>query len=384
MALSPSAVPALLTVEKREQVFERVWQLVDEQYLHSDFRGMDWNAIRDEFAPLVRSADSDVAFYDLMTEMVTLLDDQHSRFVTPQSDAGFTVGSLSQPGISGIGVMVRPESAYGFIQTVFPDSPAARAGLRPRDRIISVDNRPYLASDADLSGPPDTQVRLSIVRPGDRPHDVILERQLVQPRISPYARRFPGEIGYIVVPTLWVNDMDDQVSGTLTELHAAGALNGLILDLRGNGGGWEHVMSGVLSHFVRGQVGTFYSRTSQRPLVISEPVGPDLRGQPLIVLIDKNTSSYAEVIAAILQRDAAATVVGSVSAGNTETIYAHPLPDGSQLWLAQEGFRLPDGLVLEGRGVQPDVLVESNWQKFSEDDDPYLLEALRLIGAGPK
>jgi carboxyl-terminal processing protease len=73
-----------------------------------------------------------------------------------------------------------------------------------------------------------------------------------------------------------------------------------------------------------------------------------------------------------------------IRSGNTETIYAHALRDGSRLWLAQEGFRLRDGSNLEGRGVVPDVLLDVDWTRYSEDDDPQLLEALRLLGGGPK
>src|SRR5439155_19517761 len=185
-----------------------------------------------------------------------------------------------------------------------------------------------------------------------------LVRQEVQGHIVPSFRRFPGDIGYVSIPTLWVNDMDEQVSGALTELVAAGRLHGLILDVRANRGGWNKVLSGILSHFVRGQVGLFFDQHHVRPLVIEPPAGPDLRGQPVVVLVDNDTASYAEVLAAILQREDAALVVGTPTAGNTETIYAYTMKDGSRLWLAQEGFHLQNGVNLEGKGVQPDSLVD--------------------------
>jgi C-terminal processing protease CtpA/Prc len=191
-------------------------------------------------------------------------------------------------------------------------------------------------------------------------------------------------VGYVSIPTFWANDMGEQVSGALTDLVAAGALRGLILDVRSNRGGWGEVLNEVLSHFVRGQVGVFFGRNYVRPLVVGPPAGPDLRGLPLVVLVDGETASYAELLAAVLQREDGATVVGAPSAGNTETIYAHTLRDGSRLWLAQESFRLQDGANLEGTGVMPDVTLESDWTRYSEDDDPQLLEALRLLGAGPK
>jgi C-terminal processing protease CtpA/Prc len=238
--------------------------------------------------------------------------------------------------------------------------------------------------DGDIQGPAGSTVRLSIARPGDEPYDVVLVRQEVQGRVSPQPRRFPGDIGYVAIPTLWVSDMDEQVSGALTELVAEGELNGLIIDLRGNGGGWGHVLSGILGHFVRGPVGKFLDQRNARVLNVTAPAGPDVRPVPLMVLVDHNTASYAEVLAAILQYEAKAQIIGTPSAGNTESIYAYYLRDGSRLWLAQESFLLQSGVNLEGDGVQPDVLLDVDWKRYSEEDDPQILEALRLLGAGPK
>ena len=382
-AAAPSPTAAPLTIEERRQIFEEVWHTVKEHYLYADFRGVDWDAMHEEYAPRVEVEQSQDAFYADIAEMVARLDDQHSRFLPPaaaqQQDA-----TASGREVVGIGVVTMPREDGAFIQLVFPDSPADRAGLRPRDRIIAVDGKPYVADYGDLQGPAGSTVRLTVVRPGEKPHDVVLMRREVQGHIMPSYRRFPGNIGYVSIPTLWVNDMDEQVSGALTELVAEGRLEGLILDVRSNRGGWSKVLAGILSHFVRGQVGMFFDRHSVRPLVIEPPAGPDLRNLPLVVLVDDATASYAEVLAAILQREQGALVVGTPTAGNTETIYAYTLKDGSRLWLAQEGFRLQDGVNLEGKGVQPDSVVDVDWTRYSEDDDPQLLEALRLLGAGPK
>lgn len=381
-ALPPT--PAVLSVEERRQIFEEVWRTVKEHYLYEDFNGVDWDAVRDEYAPRVESSASRDAFYAAMIEMVAQLDDQHSRFLPP-TDAQLQDATVAGREVAvGIGIITKPKPDGAFIQVVFPDSPADRAGLRPRDRIIAVDGRSYRPDDGDLHGPAGSVVRLNVLRPGDRPRDVVLVRQEVQSQFGPTYRRFPGDIGYVSIQTLWVSNMDEQVSGALTELVAAGPLNGLILDVRGNPGGWGYVLSGILSHFVRGQVGLFYDRHTTRPLDVKAPAGPDLRSLPLVVLVDSDTASYAEVLAAVLQREAQALVIGTPTAGNTETIYAYTLKDGSRLWLAQESFRLRNGVNIEGNGIQPDLLLDVDWTRYSEDDDPQLLEALRLLGAGPK
>jgi C-terminal peptidase prc len=378
----PTAAP--LTLEERRQIFEEVWRTVKEHYLYTDFRGRDWDAMHDEYEPLIEASQSRDAFYATMVAMVARLDDQHSRFVPPASAQKEDATASNHEVTVGIGVLTKPRTDGAFIQIVFPDSPAARAGLAPRDRIIAVNGRPYDMDDGDLLGDAGSNVRLTVVRPGAKPRDVVLVRQEVQNHIAPSYRRFPGDIGYVSIPTLWVNDMDEQVNGALTDLVAAGRLSGLILDVRSNQGGWGYVLSGLLTHFVRGQVGVFFDRHHARPLEVEPPAGPDLRHLPLVVLIDNETASYAELLAAILQHEDRALIVGTRSAGNTETIYAYTLSDGSRVWLAQEGFRLQNGDNLEGIGVQPDSTVDVDWTHYSEDDDPQLLEALRLLGAGPK
>jgi C-terminal peptidase prc len=381
---APTPTPAVLSVEERRQIFEEIWRTVKDHYLYPDYHGVDWEAIRDEYGQRVEADQTRDEFYTTMVEMVARLNDQHSRFQPPAAALKEDATMSNSAVTDGIGVLTRARPDGGFIQVVFPDSPAARAELAPRDRIIAVDGRPYRPDDGDLLGEAGSAVRLTVVRPGDKPRDVVLTRQEVQNHIVPSYRRFPGEIGYVSIPTLWVNDMDEQVNGALTDLVAAGRLNGLILDVRSNGGGWSYVLSGILSHFVRGQVGTFFSRQKVRALEVPAPAGPDLRRVPLVVLVDGETASYAEVLAAVLQRENHALVVGTPTAGNTETIYAYTLVDGSRLWLAQEGFRLRNGANLEGIGVQPDSTVDVDWTHYSEDDDPQLLEALRLLGAGPK
>lgn len=367
----------------RRQIFNEVWSTINEKYLYPDFRGVDWEATREEFAPLVESADDDAAFFALMVEMVGRLGDEHSRFLPPGDAQRQDVLTSGREEQVGIGVIVLPLSDGLFIQHVFPDSPADRAGLQPRDRIVAIDGAPY--PRGDIQGPEGSQVRLTVLRPGETSRDLVLTRRRVEGRIGPVALRLAGDIGYLGVTTLWVNDMDAQVREALAALTRAAPLRGLIIDLRSNPGGWRSVMTGILGHFVRGEAGRFTSRAGDTPLVI-EPAAPDLRGLPLVVLVDEGTASYAEVIAAVLQQHAGAVVVGAPTAGNTETIYAYDLSGGARLWVAQEGFELANGAWLEGAGVQPDILTLDDWTRFSAADDPGITLALGMLnrGAGGK
>ncbi|MCG8349134.1 MAG: S41 family peptidase [Chloroflexales bacterium] len=379
---SPRPSPTVLSATSRQQLFEEVWRTVDENYLYRDFRGLDWQMVRNEFEPQVAAIQTDAEFYTLLSNMVERLNDQHSRFLAPQAAEEEDVFSSGHEEQVGIGVIMVPATDGAMIQIVFPDSPADHAGLRPRDRIVAVDGAPY-NTIGDIQGPEGSQVRLTIIRPEEETRDVVLTRRHVEGRIEPFARRLAGDIGYLRITTLWVNDMDQQVSSELETLVAQRPLKGLILDLRGNPGGWRNVLTGILSHFVRGNVGVFFDKHQETPMVIETSRNPDLRGVPLAALIDNRTASYAELLAGILQVETGAYVIGAPSSGNTETIYAYELMGGSRLWVAQEGFRLGNGVNLEGHGVQPDTLNNLDWTRFSEDNDPGILTALQALDNRP-
>ena len=207
---SPTAVPTALPTEppavdtptpqalayaERQQIFEEVWRTVDQKYLYPDFHGLDWNAVHEEYGAKLEQEQTRDEFYAMMVEMLALLDDQHSRFEPPAIAQLENAKTSNDEVTVGIGVLTKPRPDGAFIQIVFPDSPAARAEIGPRDRIIAVDGHPYHVDDGDLLGEAGSSVRLTVVRPGAKLRDVVLTRQEVRNHIVPAYRRFPGEIG---------------------------------------------------------------------------------------------------------------------------------------------------------------------------------------------
>ncbi len=380
VAPTPPPTPLPLDATLRQQIFTEVWTTIYEHYLDPNFNGVDWLAVRAEYNPRALAAPDDAAFFAVIGAMVQLLRDNHSRFVPPQTvlaEDRLTSGREEQV---GIGVTTLRLNDGLLIQHVFPSSPAAQAGLQPRDRIVAIDGRTF--SLGSIEGPLGSRVRLLIARPEGGTKEIELVRERVEGRIEPVVMRLQDDVAYVAVSTLWVRDMHEQVAAALRQLHTTAPLRGVILDLRSNPGGWREVLSGLLGHFVTGEVGAFVSRQSATPL-IATPRDPDLRNLSLAVLIDRGTASYAELLAAILQREAGAIVIGQPSAGNTETIYAYEITGGARLWVAQEGFRLNDGTDLEGRGVIPDLLPSQDWTRYRFESDPWVALALEQLRQSP-
>jgi carboxyl-terminal processing protease len=100
------------------------------------------------------------------------------------------------------------------------------------------------------------------------------------------------------------------------------------------------------------------------------------------VLIGPSTASYAEVFAGILQANGRARLAGQKSEGNIETLRGHDFEDGSEAWIAEETFRLPNGTNWEGKGLAPDIPVDRNWDDYTADNDPVIAAAQQALTGG--
>jgi C-terminal processing protease CtpA/Prc len=180
-------------------------------------------------------------------------------------------------------------------------------------------------------------------------------------------------------PSFNIYDTGTVLEVRLRKTFQKGPVSAIIVDLRHNYGGYIDAAYDVLSNFVRGRLATEFDLYSKTP-VRGEPgtFYAQFSDIPMVVLVDANTHSAAELTAGILQQTHNAIVIGQTSAGNTEVLLPFDFDDGSRLWLAVGGFTLADGTSLEGRGVIPDVVIAK-----TAKDEVYIeagLEALGLKG----
>ncbi|NCC33702.1 MAG: peptidase S41, partial [Chloroflexia bacterium] len=167
-------------------------------------------------------------------------------------------------------------------------------------------------------------------------------------------------------------------------LQAEQPLAGLIIDVRENAGGYVHLMRNTVALFHDGgSIGSTAGRTTSEEQRIPEgKTIPGLEDVPVAILIGSGSASATEMFAAGMQVLGRARIVGEPSAGNTENLYGYNFDDGSRLLLAQVAYRLPDGTLIEDRGVTPDRLVEVDWWRYPPDDDPQLRAAVEELGPG--
>lgn len=391
-ALVATPVPAETTA-RQLRVFHDLWDIVNERYIYSDFNGVDWPAARIETEARIRAGLSDDEFHALLRDLVDGLGDEHSKFLSPDEVAEEEQEYAGTGEFVGIGIVTdhNADAERFYVLQVLPGSPAEEAGIKPHDHILKANGAPLMneAGEPDLAplrGPEGTTVTVTVRTPGQPARDLVVERRRLS-SVEPVEYRLLSEkprIGYILIPTFFQEGIDEQVRDALRDLmQSAGhaqRLDGLVIDMRINGGGAYPILVSHLGFFTSGTLGYLVDRQGMRLPVRARPerVG-NSQTVPLVILIGPATQSYAEVFAGSLRHKGRATLIGQRSGGNVETLHSHFFEDGSMVWLAEETFQLPDGATWEGHGIEPDVMIDRNWDEFTAEDDPAIQAAIRRL-----
>ncbi|WP_169237143.1 S41 family peptidase [Candidatus Roseilinea sp. NK_OTU-006] len=389
---SPFAAPLQpFKLDRARQVFMRTWQFIHDHYVYPDFNGLDWQSIRAEYEPKVRAAQTLPEFYRLMAEMVSRLNDGHSTFLPPQQAGAlqsYRLGS-GTASVTGLAASLRrmPDHSLLVLQ-VIPNS-KAEAALKPGDRIVAIEGARLDREDrAHLLYGRAGLVRVTVQPPNGAPHEASIERETYSTALIPppvVAHRLPDDIGYLAIYDFLSFTTGMRAREALLRLLRDGRLNGLIVDMRANDGGMIGQMVDVLALLIDGgSAGSYVSRSGEVD-AYTIPRGRTIRALddvPVVVLAGPGTNSSGDIFVAVMQASGRARVVGMPTPGNVEMLQALRLPDGSVLWAAVKHYRDPKGRFLEGRGVQPDRLVDVEWWRYALQDDPQVKAAIGLIALG--
>lgn len=309
------------------------------------------------FRPLNRSTLVDLA----LSGMVAGLEDPYSRYIDASA---YQSRSEPEPPRIGIGIDIKPEPDGLRITAVVEGSPAARAGLKQGDLIVKVGST-SLANRGDdyglglIRGPEGTTVKLTVMR-GEAEHVVsVVRAPVVVPVTTSRILGYDGvRIGYLRLTGFSEGSGDKLRAEVQAALHAHA--RGLILDLRGNGGGLIGEAINAASIFLaHGRIMSAEER-GQAPRVYlarNDAIAPET---PLVVLVDRGTASSAEIVTAALQDHERAKVVGTRTYGKGVFQQTQRLVNGGALditigqFFTPNGHNLGDG-VHQGTGIVPNI-----------------------------
>lgn len=377
-----------LAVEEQLDIFEELWDIVNDEYLYEDFNGFDWQEAYEAYGALIEDGLSTPDFYLAMDEMLYSLGDEHSVFLDPLQVAEEELAYAGESDYVGIGVWLGavPQRHRVVVYLVFPGSPAEQAGIRMHDTILLADGKPALDGEGyiteDILGEVGQPITLLVHTIGEEPRQITLKRAEVSSHIPVphhlYTSPDGKHIGYILLASFTESGLDEQVQQSLLDMSQDAPLDGLIIDNRINEGGYDDVAGSVLRFFVDGVVGHFVNRQGQEALNVHLQDVAGSSQVPLVVLVGPETYSFGEIFSGILADQQRAYIIGETTDGNVETLWVYDFRDGSQAWIAHDTFQplnQPDA-DWEQSGIIPDQEVPTEWDLFNMEDDPAVEAAL--------
>lgn len=294
--------------------------------------------------------------------MVESLSDPYSVY-KPEDEAEQYMDAL-QGAFTGIGAELRIENGTVVVESPIRGSPAERAGLQPRDVLLSINGESLYGltlSEAvtKIRGPKGTKAKLKVQRAG---RSEPLDLELVRDRIDP--ETVSSEIGADGIGHLFINQFTNETSAQVAEELAAMERQGLkvlVIDVRNNPGGYLQSVVEVADLLLEKGKPIVQSeyRDGHRKVDVAEHGAKNGKRYPMVVLINKGSASASEILAGALKQSAGALLVGDTTYGKG-TVQVHfngELGDDSLIKLTVYKWLLPDGTWINEEGIEPDIRV---------------------------
>lgn len=365
---SPPAVPPgaeTATPQDLQTLFKpfwEAWEIVHENYVDQPV----------DDVKLMRGA---------IEGMLAALGDPHTGYMDPQT---YKEANEELSGeYEGIGAWVDTTGEYLTIVSPMEGSPAEAAGLLPGDQIIAIDGEDMTGVDAELArrkvlGPASTTVTLTVLREGEpEPLEFVITRVHISVKSVEY-EMLENDIAYVKLVTFG-DKTTAELRAALRELMAQNP-QGMILDLRNNGGGYLNVAVEVASEFIGDGVILYEQYGDGSRTTYDTIPGGQATEIPLVVLINEGTASASEIVAGAIQDHGRGQLVGVVSFGKGSVQNWVPLSDDQgavRVTIAK--WLTPDGRTIHNIGLTPDVEVEMTDEDRKADLDPQLDEALEVL-----
>lgn len=320
-----------------------------------------------------------------MKGMASAVQDPYTVYMTQEEFDTFM--ESSQGSFYGIGAQLGVRDNKVTIIAPIEGSPAEEAGLKAGDVILKVDDYEVVdlnteAVVARVRGEEGQPVTLTIQRDGGEPFEVKIVRAEIKNE-SVKGEMLDDSTAYVQITTFSDEEVSQKFTDEINALKAQG-MKKLILDLRGNPGGYLDQCVEIASHFIKeGEIVT-YTIDKYDQKVVSKSKGGDLLGTPLVVLVDGGSASASEVVTGALRDHQAATIIGTNTFGKGIVQQLISLPDNEGgLKVTTSKYYTPDGENIHGTGIAPEITVEIPQEilqaEYSREIDPQFQKALEVI-----
>lgn len=314
--------------------------------------------------------------------LVAATGDPYTEYFNPKDAKAFNDELTGS--ITGIGAELGTDSQSNIV-VISPLSgyPAEKAGLKPHDIIAAINGSTTQGMSIDaavtkIRGNPGTKVTLTIVRGSAKPFDVTITRQKITVPSVKYEE--DGNIGYIKI-SQFTDDTVNLAQKAAQEFKSKN-VKGVVLDLRGDPGGYLNAAVGVSSLWLNNGQTVVQERRGTTVIGTEYANGNNtLKGLPTVVLIDGGSASASEITAGALHDNNDATLVGTKSFGKGSVQQVENLPDGSELKVTIARWYTPKGKNIDKQGITPDTVVSISDQQVAAGQDPQKDKAMSLVAS---
>jgi len=394
--------------ELRRQSFDKVWRTINEKHFDPTFGGVDWQKARETYEPKANAAKSDAEFYAVLRQMLGELKLSHFGIFPPDAEL-----KNAQASNGVIGIELKMLDGQAVISQIQNGSTAGQAGLKTGFVIEKVDGKTVTELLAPLEvslskrGLPEAQkklyrerVLLSLIdgKVATKANIQVLDgknqaRIFDVPRVEHKgemslavgnfpaqevvfeAKKLENNVGYIRF-NIWVIP---QMAKIREAIRVMKDTSGIIIDLRGNPGGFGGMAPGIAGFLVKEQtsLGSMKSRVNETKFIVYPQT--DVYLGKVVVLTDYGSASTSEIFAAGLQEIGRAKVVGETSAGAVLPSIFDTLPTGAIFQYVISDYKSPKNVLLENRGVIPDTEIKLTRASLLDGRDLQLEEAIKQI-----
>lgn len=303
--------------------------------------------------------------------LVEALGDEYTVFMNKEQSTEFDNSLTGNIG-GGIGVEISTRNNVPTIVRVLRDNPAEKAGVAVGDSILAVNGESVEGKDTteivtEIRGDVGTTVKLAVIRDGEQKEFVITRDQVNNPSV--YGSVVDG-VGIMTV-TRFDDETGDLARKLAKEFKDAG-VKGVVLDLRGNGGGYVTAAQAVAGIWLDNKVVVTEKRAGQVTEELKSGGSPILNGTPTVVLINSSSASASEIVAGALRDNKAAQLMGETSFGKGSVQKLVNLTDGAMLKVTIARWYTPAGVNISETGIVPDTEVLRTAEDFNNGRDPQL------------
>ena len=344
-----------------------------------------WNILNEKYVPTKHAAVSNQEkVWGAIAGLTNSLGDPYTYFMPPQEKSLFEQDV--QGNFGGVGMQIGAKDGLLTVIAPLKGSPAERAGIKKGDRVLKIDNATTSEMTIDkalylIRGPIGKSVKLTVFRTGTKePFDVSIVREVIQvPTIDTEKR---GDI-FIIRLYGFPATGAELFRQALREFVKSGA-NKLVIDVRGNPGGYLEVAVDMASWFLpQGKVIVSEEEKSGTGQIYRSK-GYNIFGDKfhIIMLVDGGSASAAEILAGALEQQGVATLVGTKTFGKGSVQELVPITDDTSLKVTIARWITPNGTNLSAGGIDPDVKVEITKEQVEQGKDPQLDKAIELLHIG--